>query len=121
MDDRQPNQALAEESYRGLVERSPDGICVHRDGRVLYVNDAGVRLMGADSADQIIGRRITDFVSPESIPPMEAGTAALRDVGDCSPHYPAQMIRADGTVLPVEVVVVLTIWGGRTSPSGHHP
>jgi diguanylate cyclase (GGDEF)-like protein/PAS domain S-box-containing protein len=110
VDDRQPSQALAEERYRRLVERSPDGICVHKGGRVLYVNDAGVRLMRADSPDQIIGHPITDFVAAESLPPMLAGHAALREVGDCSPHYPAQMIRADGTLLPVEVVVVLTIW-----------
>lgn len=110
MDDRQPSQALAEERYRRLVERSPDGICVHRDGRILYVNDAGVRLMLAASPDEIMGRPITDFVAADSIPPMQAGVAALRDVGDCSPHYPAQMIRADGSLLPVEIVVVLTIW-----------
>ena len=108
--DRQPSQALAEERYRRLVERSPDGICVHKDGRVLYVNDAGVRLMLADSSDELVGRPITDFVAPESIPPMQAGIAALQEVGDCTPHYPAQMIRVDGTLLPVEVVVVLTIW-----------
>ena len=60
VDDRQPSQALAEERYRRLVERSPDGICVHRDGRILYVNDAGVRLMLAASPDEIMGRPITD-------------------------------------------------------------
>jgi PAS domain S-box-containing protein len=110
VDHRRPHPALTEERYRRLVERSPDGICVHRDGRILYVNDAGVRLMLADSPEAITGRRITDFVSPESIPPMQAGVAALREVGDCSPHYPAQMIRTDGTLLAVEIVIVLTMW-----------
>ena len=101
---------MTEETYRRLVERSPDGICVHKDGRVLYVNNAGVRLMLADSSDQIVGRPITDFVAPESIPPMVAGIAGLREVGDYSATYPAQMIRLDGTLLAVEVVVVMTIW-----------
>jgi PAS domain S-box-containing protein len=69
VDDQQPSQALAEERYRRLVERSPDGICVHRDGRILYVNDAGVRLMLAASPDEIMGRPITDakespYISP---------------------------------------------------------
>lgn len=91
----------AEDRYRRLVERSPDGICVHKDGRIRYVNDAGVRLMLAGSTDQIIGRPVTDFVSPQSIPPMQAGVAALREVGDATPHYPAQMVRADGSLLPV--------------------
>src|SRR4051812_28175324 len=99
-----PIRCLTEERYRRLVERSPDGICVHRNGRILYVNDAGVRLMLADSPEAITGRRITDLVSPESIRPMQAGVAALREVGDCSPRYQAQMIRTDGTLLAVEIV-----------------
>ena len=107
---RQPPQGLTEDTYRRLVERSPDGICVQKDGRVLYVNNAGVRLMLADSSDQIVGRPITDFVAPESIPPMVSGLAGLREVGDYSATYPAQMIRLDGTLLAVEVVVVMTIW-----------
>ena len=84
---------------------------MHKDGRVLYVNDAGVRLMLARSSDEIVGRPITEFVVSESIPPMLAGVAELRDVGDCTSVYPAQMIRIDGSLLAVEVVVVMTMWG----------
>ncbi len=106
----QPHRGLTEERYRQLVENSPDGICVHRDGRILYVNTAGVRMMLAHSSEDLVGRSISDFVAAESIPQMEAGLAALREVGDCSPSYPAQMIRADGTPLAVEVISVLTMW-----------
>jgi diguanylate cyclase (GGDEF)-like protein/PAS domain S-box-containing protein len=107
---RRALEGLTEESYRPLVEQSPDGICVHRDGRVLFVNDAGVRLMLADSPERLVGRSITDFVAPESIPPMVSGVAHLKEIGDCTTAYPAQMIRMDGSRLAVEVVVVYTIW-----------
>ena len=66
--------------------------------------------MLARSSDEIVGRRITEFVASESIPPMLAGLAELRDVGDCTPIYPAQMIRIDGSLLAVEVVAVKTVW-----------
>ncbi len=92
------------------MEHNPDGICVHRHGRVLYVNDAGVRLMLARSSDEIVGRPIAEFVASESIPPMLTGLAELREVGDCTPAYPAQMIRIDGSLLAVEVVSVMTVW-----------
>jgi diguanylate cyclase (GGDEF)-like protein/PAS domain S-box-containing protein len=101
---------MTEEGYRRLVEGSPDGICVHANGRVVFVNDAGVRLMLGESSDQIVGRPITDFVTRESIPPMQSGVARLREVGDCTPHYPAQMVRIDGSLLAVEIVIVLTMW-----------
>ena len=89
---------------------SPDGICVHAGGRVVFVNDAGVRLMLAESSDQLVGRPITDFVARESLPAMVAEVAELQEVGDCTPQCPAQIIRLDGSLLPVEVVVVLTMW-----------
>jgi diguanylate cyclase (GGDEF)-like protein/PAS domain S-box-containing protein len=107
---RQGLEGLTEERYRRLVERSPDGICVHKDGRVLFVNNAGVRLMLADSSDELVGRPIADFVAPESIPPMVSGLSSLKEVGDCTVAYPAEMIRIDGSRLAVEVVVVYTIW-----------
>lgn len=98
--------------YRRLVEQSPDGICVYTAGRVAFVNTAGVRLMRAESSDDIVGRRISDFVTAESIPPMLADLARLKNPGDCSPHFQAEMIRTDGSLLAVEVVAVKLSWEG---------
>ena len=107
---RQLAHELTEDGYRRMVQRSPDAICLHAGGRVVFVNDAGVRLMLAESSDQLVGRPITDFVARESMPAMLAEVAELQEVGDCTPQCPAQMIRLDGSLLPVEVVVVLTMW-----------
>lgn len=109
-ENRQLSHGLTEEGYRRLVERSPDGICVYADGQVVFVNDAGVRLMRADSSDQLVGRAIDEFVMGESLPAMYAGITELREVGDCTGQYPAQMIRMDGSLLAVEVVVAMTVW-----------
>jgi diguanylate cyclase (GGDEF)-like protein/PAS domain S-box-containing protein len=109
-DDGKGDLELVAEWYRQLVDHSPDGICVYRDGVVQYVNPAGVRLMRAKSADELIGRPFTDFVSAEALPPMLADIAELRQLGEYSRSIPARMIRSDGTLLEVEVVVVLTIW-----------
>ncbi|MEV3900991.1 diguanylate cyclase [Mycobacterium sp. NPDC050551] len=92
--------------YRQLVEQSPDGICVTAAGRVTYVNAAGVRLMGAETSAELVGRPISDFVTGESMGPMLADLAEVARPGDCSPHLPAEMIRSDGTTLAVEVVAV---------------
>ena len=110
--DGKTDRGYAREWYRRLVERSPDGICVYRDGHVVFVNAAGTRLMLADSSDELVGRPIADFVAAESVPPMLADIAALEKPGDCTPQLPAQMIRSDGSRLAVEVVSVLTIWEG---------
>ena len=38
----------SEQRYRNLVDRSPDAILVHSDGRFVFANAAAGRLLGAD-------------------------------------------------------------------------
>lgn len=103
----------AEVWYRRLVEHSPDGICVYRDAKVVFVNAAGVRMMKAQSSAELIGRPVTDFVAPASIPPMLSDLDRLTKPGDCSPPFPAVMIRSDGSGLAVEVLTVKMVWEGH--------
>ncbi|MGB8405426.1 MAG: diguanylate cyclase [Mycobacterium sp.] len=102
-----------ERRYRQLLEHSPYPMCVHAEGRVVYVNPAGIEGIAARSADDVVGRMITDFVHPDSIAPMLARIASLRREGDNTAPSEAMMLRLDGSPLPVEVVSVLTSWDGK--------
>ncbi len=102
-----------EHRYRQLLEHSPYPMCVHADGRVVYVNPAGVRAMAATCADDLVGAMITDFVHPDSIAPMLARIADLHSEGDHSPASEAVMRRCDGSPVDAEVVSVLTSWNGK--------
>jgi diguanylate cyclase (GGDEF)-like protein/PAS domain S-box-containing protein len=112
-DGRQVQADLAEQRYRRLVDHSPDAIAVHEGGRVVYINPAGVRWIGAQSSAELVGHAITEFVHPDSVPAMLARIASLRHEGDTSPPWEAVMLRFDGTTLDVEAVSVLTVWDGR--------
>lgn len=90
-------------------------MCVHAEGRVVYVNPAGVRGIGAPNAADIVGRMITDFVHPDSIAPMLDRIAALHQEGDSSSPAEAVMLRLDGSPVDAEVVSVLTKWDGKTA------
>jgi len=57
-------RAIAE-SYRKLVEQSPDAVLVHRQGRILFANKACVSLLGASSAGELLGKQMFDFVHPD--------------------------------------------------------
>lgn len=103
---------MTEERYRLLVEHSPDAICVHQGGRLLYINAAGLRWMRATSSDQLVGRFISEFVAPESIAPTWERAAGLREIGDRSEPSIVQVLRLDGSRLDVEAVSVLTLWEG---------
>lgn len=52
----------AEELYRMLVEVSPDAIYLLEKGCCMFSNRAGLRLVGADHFEQLIGRPFLDFM-----------------------------------------------------------
>ncbi len=55
----------SEERYRTLVELSPDGIGVERDGAILFVNTTACRLLGAGKPKDLIGKPVLDLVHPD--------------------------------------------------------
>lgn len=99
-----------ERRYRRLIDHFPDAIVVHASGRLVYINSAALRWMAAASPDQMVGRPITDFVHPDSIPSMLTRIVALHKEGDTSEASEALMLRLDGTSLAVEAVSVKTVW-----------
>jgi PAS domain-containing protein len=48
--------------YRLLVDLSPDAIVVHQMGIIRFVSPAGVEFVQQRSAEDVIGRSITEFV-----------------------------------------------------------
>ncbi|GLZ30146.1 GGDEF domain-containing protein [Lentzea sp. NBRC 105346] len=108
-------RALADlaDRYRLLVELSPDAIAVHENGVLTYTNPAGVRFLGAGSAAEIVGRPITDFVHPASVPDMLRRIDALDTPGAASEPAEATIVRFDGGTVDTVAVSVRTTWEGR--------
>ncbi|MFD3509627.1 diguanylate cyclase domain-containing protein [Nocardia sp. NPDC058666] len=96
--------------YRSLVEHTPDAICVHESGTIVYVNPAMVRLLHARSAQELLGLSITTFVHPDSVAPMLERINQLTAAGSASPPTEMDLIRVDGRTVPVQTVSVLTVW-----------
>ena len=103
----------SEERYRRLVELSPDTIAVHSDGRFVYINPAGLRLLGARSSDEILGRSVLDIIHPdyravvsERVQRAPAGDGAL-------PLVEEKFVRLDGVVVDVEVTSMPLIFEGK--------
>jgi diguanylate cyclase (GGDEF)-like protein/PAS domain S-box-containing protein len=103
----------AETCFQRLVDRSPDGIAVHQDGRIVYVNETAVRWVGAQYAEQVRGHLVNEFVDPDSLEPMMTRIASLRHDGDVTRPAEGVLTRLDGTTLDVEAVTALTTWGGE--------
>jgi len=104
----QAEQSLreSEEKYRGLVEGSPDAICIYVDGKIVFVNAASVRLMRASCPEQLLGKSIIEFVHPDSRALVIQRMQAASKTGDALPTAEEKFVRLDGTELDVEVKAI---------------
>jgi PAS domain S-box-containing protein len=92
----------SEERYRRLLEVIPDAVTIHRNGQLEFVNDAAIRLFGATRANEVLGRSLFDFVSPDFQSFMRERIKRLQDVDRDSPLIELQVRRFDGTSTDVE-------------------
>lgn len=103
----------SEARYRQLVEISPDTILVHRGRRILYVNPAGLELVGAREIDEILKRPLLDFIPPEDRPDVARRVRHMRRRGQRTPVLQQRIRRLDGTEVEVEVVSQTTTFQGK--------
>ena len=70
----QTQDALSESEvrYRSLVESSPDGIIVHRDGYFLYANSVALKLYGARTLEQLQTKTVLDLIHQDDRAAVEA-------------------------------------------------
>ncbi|MBN2046733.1 MAG: PAS domain S-box protein [Anaerolineaceae bacterium] len=103
----------SEERYRNILFVAPVGIAVHQNGKIVYTNPAGLRILGADSYDQVIGKPISNFIhsdrlrqAQDRIQRMLAGEEGLYPVED-------KYLRLDGSTVEVEVTATSLSYHGQ--------
>ena len=100
------------ENFRRMVELSPDCIGVHVDGTYVYVNQAFVQLLGAQSETEIVGRDLLTFVDPSFHDVVRARQARVK-AGESVPYMRHKYRRIDGSPLDVEVAALPLRYGNR--------
>lgn len=105
----------SEREHRLMVEWSPEAIIVHRDGIVLYANQASVELLGATSASDLVGKDILRFSTPEYIELVEERIKNLSSEGVVVPKTEEKVIRLDGKEIEIEVTGISLRYEGIPS------
>ena len=101
-----------------LVETSPYCIVLcDLEGMVLMINGSGLALLGYTDPDEMRGRNVVDFITPEK---REPARAAMRDkvLSGLSHTEEYEMIKRDGTHFPAEITTTLMIAGSDGTPRG---
>jgi len=103
----------SEERYHNILEAAPVGIAVHSEGKIVFINLAGTRILGGESEDQFVGRSILDIIhtdgleAPQArIQRMLAGEQGLHPIEDT-------YLRLDGTPIQVEVMATTLYYEGK--------
>ncbi|MBI5909388.1 MAG: PAS domain S-box protein, partial [Betaproteobacteria bacterium] len=107
----------SEERYRALAEWSPEAIAVHRGGKWIYANLAALKMIGATSAQELIGKPILDLVHPDFHQIVLARLKNLADHGVGAPMIEMRLLKLDGTAIDVEAQATSIVYDG--APAVH--
>lgn len=99
--------------YRRVVEISPDIIWINRDNRIVFMNEAGLRLFGAASAEQILGREVYELFHPDSHALVRSRIAKLLSAPNQRvPFVDERIVRLDGEIRDVEATAASFVDAG---------
>ncbi len=103
----------SERKYRALVELSRDAIIVGQGGVLVYVNQAALRLLGAQEASQVLGRPVNEIVHPEDAAVVAARRERLERGEGPLPPGQVRLRRLDGSYVMTEGTGALVDYEGR--------
>ncbi|MBM7662647.1 two-component system sporulation sensor kinase A [Bacillus mesophilus] len=98
-----------EETYRNLVEHSPDAVIVSRGSQILFINKTGMELLGATAKEEIYKRNMFDFVHPDYLE-LALKRINIIKAGMATEFKEYMLVRTDGSIVEVEVMGIPTIY-----------
>ncbi|NOS72110.1 MAG: PAS domain S-box protein [Verrucomicrobia bacterium] len=103
----------SEERFRLLVEESPDMIGIYQEGKLVFINSIGIRLLGGRSKEEFVGMQSEQIIHPDDF--ASARERLRRRLSGETGMYPAEVryLRLDGTALSVEVSAAPITFEGK--------
>jgi len=103
----------SEESYRRLIDASPNGIAVELSGKIAFINPAGMRMLGAARPRDLIGRSVLECVCPPDRRLVRREVERFERGDPPSSNLRVRFQRLDGTTFWGAAQGVDIIYGGR--------
>ena len=104
---RELDSALAR--FRRIVDAAPDAVVIATLDRIVYVNPALIRLLGASSARQLLDERTDHWIHRDDLPVARERLFRLM-AGEVLPPYEIKLLRVDRKLVSAEVVDILIEW-----------
>lgn len=105
-----------EDTYRDLVENSPDAVIIARGCDMLFINETGRRLLGASKKEDILDKKLLDILHPDLHDTAKKRAEILNNEAAMD-FIEYKLIRLDGTIIEAEVKGMPTIYENK--PARH--
>ncbi|WP_419769292.1 MAG: ATP-binding protein [Candidatus Marinarcus sp.] len=93
IDKREESLEKSLESFKSLFNSTMEIIVLHKDSVCIDVNDVAVKLLGYETKDELIGKSIFDFISPNSY------DIVNRNLHTESELYEIEVLKKDETIM----------------------
>ena len=104
----------SEVRFKYILDSAPEGVTVNTLCKLVYVNDQFAKMLGYH-VEELIGKSIVDLHT-ESFRELIEERARRRFLGEEVPsQYEAELIRKDGSTLPVEFTISQIIFNGANA------
>ncbi|MGH9528616.1 MAG: PAS domain-containing sensor histidine kinase [Terriglobales bacterium] len=78
----------SEERFRAIVETTPECVkLLSADGTLLHMNSPGLHMVGAQSAEEVVGKNVYDLIAPEDRARFKAFNETICDGGQGSLQF----------------------------------
>jgi PAS domain S-box-containing protein len=116
---RRAERALrdSEAKFRALFEGASQGVVLHDEKEILEINPAGVKILGRQSASELVGMDPRKVSTPFQANGEPSNVAGDRFIAECMTNGSARFewLAADphGKEIPLEVILTRIEWSGR--------
>ncbi len=93
--------------YKSLLNISPEAICVHSQGVIRYINEAGAKLFGYSHPSELLDHHILDFTDIDSWETVSESIRMSKENKYFSKKTLEQtMVRSDRSKVEVEATIL---------------
>ena len=104
----------SESRYRTLIKWTPEPLVVHDGKKIIFANPAAIKMLGAASDKELVGKGILELVHPDSRDIVRERLRAAVEQGLRIPLVEEKCLKLDGTPIDVEVRSRPIDFGGKS-------
>ncbi|WP_318038336.1 PAS domain-containing sensor histidine kinase [Clostridium estertheticum] len=102
-----------EDCYSLLIENSREAIFVHRNDKVIFVNESAIKLVGLNTQDELIGKLILDFMDIDESENIKEKFDEIYNKQSTLVNFEGKIFKQDGKVANVQNTSTYFTYAGQ--------